>query len=353
MTKQEFLERVVWASRVMPHLPVTTALLEALAAELKAGDPPWWKKTMKAWEGRRFVSWTDSWGLFLSAVHFEVLSHADNPLNAFFPSCGGTPEADCRLALRDFLEAAPETFYENLSHGERRPFAEYRAMQWMTPAVLCFHARRMPYYLVEINAGGGLNLAADLIHKLPRFDRDLIAARIGLDSKPLLLEDIAQRRWLTAALMPDQLPWLETLDRFADRLLQEKRSDPNFIQLVECRAELAPKFIAKNIPAGDPEVGLLVFNTATTSRMTDAEYEDFRQAMADTLRPWGDRAVWVEVEPVRGEKFSVTLQVRAHRCKDGLLKPVDLGRMNSYQGKAQFDLKAGADFLFVAPTSYP
>src|SRR5262249_24120644 len=155
----------------------------------------------KAWAHRKFAGWNEGWGLFLNCLHFEALNDAENPLVPFFPSCGGTPEADPAGALRQFLKEPTKTFLENLRVGQWRPYAPLWSPLWIGPAALYFQRRTLPFYLVQVDAGGGLDLAADTVFPNKTFMEDMVAARIGLDSPPLLMEDIAHRRWLTASLM--------------------------------------------------------------------------------------------------------------------------------------------------------
>ena len=321
MTKEEFIGELDHAASTLTDLPVSSAMVLHLAGELKNGEPAWWKKVQKSWESRQFVAWSEAWSLFLACVHFEALSDAENPLVAYFPSCGGTPEADPSGALAKFLQDPPASFFENLKVGQRRSYVAARAPIWIAPATVFFQGRGLPFYAVEINAGAGLNLAADLQSKALKggYFPDFVAARIGLDPKPLLLEDIADRRWLTAGIFPENTASIIALDEAADAVLDARRGEPNFIQLAQCKADLAPKFVAKNIPP-EAEVGLLVLNMGTTVRMTDPEYERYSNDIAETMRPWGDRALWVEIENVRGERFSTTYQVRLGRVFEGQLK---------------------------------
>jgi hypothetical protein len=347
MTKELFLSQLDRAALVTQDQPVTGALIRRLAAVLKKGDPPWWPKVLKAWEKRKFVAWTEAWGLLLTAVHYEVLSDENSPLVRYFPSCGGTPEADPAPALDRFLAQAPASFFERLKNGNRRSYVAVRAPLWIVPALLFFQRKRLlQFYLVEVNAGAGLDLAADLVSPQKGFDSDLIAARIGLDAEPLQLSDINHRRWLTAAVPPDNMRAIQQMDQASDLVLDRLSRDPSFVQLVACPPESAPRFIAKNVPA-EEEVGLLVFNMGTTARMTDEEYSAFRSGMAETLKPWGDRALWAEVESVRGELYSTTFQFRIHRFKDGLFQQHIATSLDFASAKVSFDIADSAKFLAV------
>lgn len=351
MTKDEFVAQLERGAQTASALPVTSALLRTLAAELKKGDPPWWKETVRAWEKRSFAAWTEAWGLFLTALHYDVLSDPEHPLFPYFPSCGGSDEVDPGPALLKALRELPKSFYDHLRLRHRRTYVETRAPLWIAPAAIFFQARRLPYYLVEVNAGAGLNLAADLIVPQKGFDADLIAARIGTDPMPLDLADLEHRRWLTAAIMPDQMQLIASLDRAIQLVQGRMAKEAAFIQLVPCEASVAPKFIAKNIPADDKDVGLLMFNMGVTVRMTDAEYEAYKKDMTATLAPWEDRGLWLEVERVRGEMYSTTYQFRAHRVMKGVLATQILASFDFSAKKTAVNEAALKAFLAVAPAA--
>lgn len=348
MTREEFAAQCERGALQTAALPVTSAILRWTSEQLKKGEPPWWKALAKAWEKRRFVAWSEAWSLYVACLHFEALNDADCALVPYFPSCGGTAEADPSVALARFLHAPPPSFYENLKSKHRRTYVAGRSILWMSPALLYFQrARRLPFYLVEVNAGAGLNLAADLILPQKTFRSDLIDARVGLEAEPLMIEDIVHRRWLTAGVYPDHLEAVAQLDAAVEKVAAAGKEDASFIQLAPCPAEKAPAFIAKNVPV-EADAGLLVFNMGATVRMTDAEYAAYAQAMAQTLAPWGDRGLWVEVESVRGETYSTTYQLRAHRVIDGQLRSLVMATLDVEAGKHQFSDASDA-FLAAAP----
>ncbi|HEX4047695.1 MAG TPA: DUF2332 family protein [Elusimicrobiota bacterium] len=356
MTKEEFVSQLERGAVSASGLPVTSAVLRWTADQLKRGDPPWWKALAKAWDKRAFVAWSEAWGLYLTALHFEALNDADCPLVPFFPSCGGTAEADPSPGLARFLADPPPSFFENLRGRHRRTFVGARSVLWMSPAMLFFHRRGLPYYLVEVNAGAGLDLAADVLFKQhvldPKmikkkaFDSSLIAARIGLDPHPLDLSDIVHRRWLTAGIWPDNVDSIAQLDGAIDGVQKRAKDEAAFLQLVPCPAEKAAAFIAKNIPTDDPDVGLLLFNMGTTVRMTDAEYAAYSAAIGAMLKAWGDRGLWIEVENVRGETFSTTYQIRAHRIVEGALRSFVMASFDLETAKHVYS-EASPTFLAV------
>ncbi|MBI3565315.1 MAG: DUF2332 family protein [Elusimicrobia bacterium] len=347
MTREEFVAQLERGVGQSSTLPVTSAILRWTADQLKRGEPPWWKGVAKAWEKRRFVAWSEAFNLYLCALHFEALNDAQCELVPYFPSCGGTAEADPSPGLAKFLAAPPPSFFENLKTRERRAYNESMALLWTDPAVLYFQRKRgLPFYLVEVDAGAGLNLASDLVSKQKWFDSDLVAARIGLDPQPLDLFDIAQRRWLTAGIWPDHVDAIVKLDNAIEAVQQRAKKDGAFLQLVPCRSKDAAAFVAKNIPSDDPDVGLLIFNMGTTTRMPDADYAAYARSIGELLRSWGDRGLWVEAENVRGETYSTTLQLRAHRVIDGALKSFVMSSFDLVAHKRVFS-EASATFLAV------
>ena len=262
----------------------------------------------------------------------------------YFPSCGGTPEAEPGSALAKFLAQAPPSFFENLRERHRRTYVAPRAAMWLSPAMLFFQRRGLPYYAVEVNAGAGLNLAPDVVAAQKGFDSSLVAARVGLDPQPLDLSDIASRRWLTAGIWPDDVPAIAQLDAAIDAVQARSKDEANLLQLAPCAPEKASAFVTRNIPSDDADVGLLFLNMGTTVRMTDAEYSAYGSGVAAMLKPWGDRGLWVEMESVRGETFSATYQLRVHRLVEGSLRGMVMASVDLEAAKHTY-VEASAAFL--------
>lgn len=350
MTREEFSAQLERGAAQASTLPVTSAILRWTAEQLKRGEPAWWKHVAKAWEKRTFVAWSEAWSLYLACLHYEALSDAESPLVPYFPSCGGTAEADPSVGLARFLAAPTPTFLENLKTAHRRTYVASRAAMWTAPAMPFFQRRDLPFYLVEVNSGAGLNLAADALAKIPNFDSALVSARIGLDPRPMQAEDIMDRRWLTAGIFPDDLQAIAALDDAIDKVAAQTRSDAAFIQLAPCPAEKAAPFVTKNIPSDDADVGLLIFNMGVTVRMSDAEYAAYSASMAAMLKHWGERALWVEFESVRGETYSTTFQLRVHRLFGGQLRSLVMASVDVVSGAQKFDEAAMA---FLGPEVVP
>jgi hypothetical protein len=350
LIREEFVAQLDRGAQQASVLPVTSAILRWTAEQLRRGEPPWWKPVAKAWDKRSFTAWSEAWSLYLTCLHFEALSDEDCPLVPYFPSCGGTAEADPSVALAKFLANPPASFFENLKTGHRRTYIAGRAQMWTSPAMLFFQRRELPFYLVEVNAGAGVNLAADVVQTPKGFDSSLVAARVGLDYRPLQVEDIADRRWLTAGIWPDNLEGIAELDAALDVIAERTREAAAFLQLAACPPEKAAAFIAKNIPPEDPEVGLLICNMGATVRMADADYASYSASIAKVLGLWGDRGLWVEIENVRGETYSTTYQLRVHRILGGQLRSLVMASFEIDSPKHQYSQASPA---FLGPEVKP
>ncbi len=344
MDKALFLSQLERGEATSAETPVSQALLRALKSELSKGEPAWWAAAQKAWEKRRFVGWMEAWALFLSCLHFEALDDEQSPFVPYFPSCGGTDEADPSAALSMFLARPPASFYENLKKARRRPFLWARSTLWIPPAILCFQRRGLPFYVAQAGAGAGLDLSADKTLGFAGFDSELVLGRVGIDSAPLSLGDIRDRRWLTACLFPDQMRQIRVLDQVARKVKELDEREAGWIQLVKCRENLSGPFLAKNLPAED-DAGILLFNMGTSELMSDEEYRDYQAQVARMMAPWEDRALWVEVEHVRGELYSTTLQLRVWRIINGALDGLVMAAFDHGEGKIVFDEEAAAKFL--------
>ncbi len=333
--------------------PVTSSVLRYCLETLKKGEPSWWKGVEKAFSKRIFASWQDPWDVFRTAIHFEALNDEKNPLIPYFPSCGGTAEADPSKPLELFLSKPPETFFDNLEKGHPRNYYFIFSNLWITPAYHFFARRGLPYYLVQLDACGGLDLVADFATSVgERYHApDLVAARIGLDPSPLLVEDIAHRRWMTAGIKPEEMAMIESLDKSIECLLSFKREDSNFVQLVECPKASYLDFVNANVPAGDPDVGLLLYTAFHSNRMNEADYGKLKEKVAALLAPWEDRGLWLEVEPVRGEMYSSTVQLTAHRMNSGMMLEQALYRFDQISLTSSLRFENSAEFLATRPPS--
>ncbi len=346
ISKTDFIAQLDKGAASVPELALSSALLKELAAQLRAGEPRWWLQAQGAWKNRSFVAWSEAWGLLLSSIHYEVIADEGNPLNAVFPSCGGSFKGE--LGPATALSGFEESFITHLSGAQRRYYSEALARAWHIPA-MHFQQRGLSYYLVEFGAGAGLNLASDKTASGNMVDPDFIEARIGLDERSLSLETMEHVRWLAACILPDQNAVLAALDKAINRVKALLKADPSFMQLVECPTALQPAYIAKNIPV-EEDVGLLVFNISLTGRMSNADYAGFLQEMLKLLTPWGDRAFWLEVENQRDKEAGTVLQYRLNKVDKGLLRCLEVSRADFSAKKSYVDLQRTLDFLGVPLT---
>ncbi|MDE2238141.1 MAG: DUF2332 family protein, partial [Elusimicrobia bacterium] len=231
-----------------------------------------------------------------------------------------------------------------LRQARRQGFSASRAALWLPPAASFFARRGLPFYLVELDAGSGLNLAADLGGP-KSFDSSLIAARVGLDPEPLELREPETKLWLAAGSPPEAVEELSRLKAAVEAASRRMDEEAAFIQLARCPLIKAPAFLRRNIPVDDPDVGLLVFNIAASGRLDEAEYARFRCEMAATLSPWGERGLWLEVELLRGQPFATTVQATLRRPSPGGLLELAAVQFDAVADRVSYDAARADRFL--------
>jgi len=347
MLKEDFigqLEHGMTMTRTLPHV---SAILALTIDQLKKGEPAWWRELAVNWEMRRFTGKNDAYTLYLTALHYEALGDPLSPLAACFPSCKAAPGADPSQALAQFLAAPPPSFFANLRVRTWSPYRSSFSTLWVGPALLYFERKRaLPFYVIDAEAGAGLNLVADLAVKQELFNSELVTARIGIDLHPLDLKRSEDRRWMTAAIWSGSPESIANLDAAAAALQGLLSEQEDFVQLVASPPDKVAQFVAKNVPSEDPGVGILIFNIFMTSRMSDAEYAAYRAGLAKTLEDWGDRGLWVEVENARGGAPSA-VELRVHRFTAGQLRSIVMARLEAGVPAPSYS-KAAEAFLSVA-----
>lgn len=347
MKKVGFISQLEQMAVLTKDTPVISKILNLTAAQLKQGDPSWWASIAAGWELRRFTVWNEAAVLYLTALHFEALSDARSPLASCYPSCGGGAGTDPSPGLAKFLEAPPPSFFKNILTRTPCDYWESLSALWIGPALLYFQSNRaMPFYLIDAEAGAGLSLAADALANEPSFRSELVAARIGLERHPLDLAKVEDRNWLTARIVDGSETPIRNLNAAIESLQEQSDETADFLQIVPCPPEKAPEFIAKNISADDPSVGLLLFNIFMTRRMSDADYAAYTASVAKTLEDWGDRGLWVEVENSREQANPAILQLRVHRMIDGKLRSLVMSQLEAGAPKSTYS-PAAAAFLAI------
>jgi hypothetical protein len=293
--------------------PATAAALGAIGATLEAGEPAWWRGAQSAWASRRFTTPDEALLLVWAAIHFEALS--GHPLAAQLPACGGAPTGALGEQVRAFLDAPPHGFYASLA---RRycGFSSYWNSRWREPAQLFFQKRSLPYYLVELNSTGGLGACVDLLYPLKGFDSRLVEARVALEDPPLDLRRDEDAKWGVACCLPDDILTIRDFAHSARLLRELLGSSEGLLQQAACAPALAPAFVAKNIPV-EPEAGLLLVSYAFAEALAPEQRAPAGTAMLQALAPWGERALWVDLE--HNEKDYWTIELRLCRPRAGAL----------------------------------
>lgn len=311
MTKDEFVSSLLSIAPELSALPVSRAIVDETIAILTNGAASWWTAVELEWKNRRFEDSKAPAYLFLAAVHDMALADESSPLRRFFPSCGGTASTGLASALSTALAGASRSFFLRLaSHRRthRQPWMSY----WLYPATSFFGRRQLPYYLVEIECVAGMNLAVDMIYEHEGFRQDLVKARLGLDAEPLDVMNAADRRWLKAGVFPDAVDHHSDLDREFERYAYILSKDKTAVQVAKCSPSLTPKFLGAQLPKDD-DAGLLLATNLVARRLSADALFELKRGIASALRPWGDRALWVEFEAASGG-----FDVRCYRMVNGL-----------------------------------
>jgi hypothetical protein len=347
MLKEDFIGQLEHGMAMTRTLAHVSTILALTVDQLKKGEPAWWRELAVNWEMRRFAGKNEAYTLYLTALHYEALGDPLSPLAACFPTRGAIPGAGLAPALAQFLAAPPPSFFANLRSRTWSPYRSTFSALWIGPALLYFERdRALPFYLIDAEAGAGLNLVADFSVNQQQFNSELVTARIGIDLHPLDLKRTEDRRWLTAAIWSGAPDGIANLDRAAAALQELLSEQDDFVQLVASPPDKVAQFVAKNIPSDDRGVGILIFNIFMTSRMNDADYAAYRAGMSKTLEDWGDRGLWVEVENVRAAAPSSAVELRVHRFNAGQLQTFVMARLEA--GAAPAYGKAVEAFLSVA-----
>lgn len=326
--------------------PVYQALCAALARDLRSGKTQWPSRLFDSWKGRSFTTWYEAPLVLLNSIHLQVLKQ-DPTLPGLAPK-----------AVLPWLEAAPPAFWEGLKGRYLQTNEAGRAPGWMLPATVAFLGQRLPFHLVDMGTSAGLTLIGDYLDRdwvlqnplgeaVPppeRFDSMPypILSRSGLDRRPLRLADREDRLWLKACIWPDDAARHLRFEKTVELFLQLSK-DSGGPKLFGCAFAEMPAWVAAHIPP-HPEEGLLLYNSQAADFLTDAEYAGFKAGILETLRPWGERGLWVELEMPRGVKDAFH-ELRAHRMRDGKLETGVLGTATAHP--KEFRLQSGGWDILV------
>lgn len=297
----------------------------------------------ESWDERTIRGATEASLLVPAAVHAAVLAEdeAAENISRFYATVGGHFNNDTAV-----FEKALGTLFQNpgeilgwfLREGRIQTNEISRAITWLVPAYV-FSAWQpdLTISLVELGTSSGLLLSGDYqnwqwaldnqhtytvndapyLMKQAIFSDDHpafhqlyqagklpplpITRRVGFDLHPLDIHNEADRLILEACLWGDQP---ERLTRFREavqgykRLLQGGQSVNLYQGNLFDALPLLPNLIPADVKA--PHL-LLVYNSAVTVYMGDAEYEQLRNAMIVSLNnlPDGVIGLWLENEAPR------------------------------------------------------
>ena len=218
---------------------------------------------------------------------------------------------------------------------------------WIEHAMSFFQRRALPYYVAEIGTIGGLHAVADLLAPVAGFDSGQIAGRVAFAQSPLRLESPADRAWLLGACLPDAPGPFKAVE--ADiaryRALIEARSGP--VEIIDCDALTSVQALAANIRP-HRQAGLLVLTTWITRRMAGEEFARFRGEMETLFKPWGDRALWIELIAAPGGRPGIDYRVGAYRLGKAGLVGQPLARIELGQAQPSVLADSGANRAFLS-----
>ncbi|MBI4423618.1 MAG: DUF2332 family protein [Elusimicrobia bacterium] len=342
---------------------VAGELLVALRRDLERAPGAWFPRLEAAWAGRRFGPYYEAPLLLLAALQREALAGRAPDLAARLPSCGSSKPGAGRAAV-ELLAGAPVSFFEALAGRRLQTNEPGRAVGWLLPAAVAFLTRGTPFHLVDLGASAGLTLIGDYLPREcsllaadgtpagePERLRDCpfpVLSRAGLDARPRRLAEPEDRLWLKACIWPDHAERHARFDRAAELFLKLEK-DQNGPRLHEADFSAMPDWIAGRLRP-HPDEGLLAFNAQATDFLDAAAYGRLAEGLARVLEPWGDRALWVELELPRGGGERHELRVR--RWIGGRFESRVLAETSAHPRELR--LRPGWDFLRpLAPPSPP
>ncbi len=173
----------------------------------------------------------------LTAIHFLVLGHPDDPLARYFPTLAAEPlpAGEAWPAFQSFCRARRGEIIETLNNTTVQTTFADRCATILPPIVWVADAIGEPLHLIEIGCSAGvlltldkyayaydgharigaadapLTFAATILGDPPlRIPR--IASRTGLDLRPLDAAKPDERRWLIAQIFPEYRQQREQLE---------------------------------------------------------------------------------------------------------------------------------------------
>ncbi len=281
-------------------IPVYGRLLELLQARI---DGELGARLADAWQGRRFFIHYDRPLLILAAIRFDAFQTGpSHPLwNAIVAR-----EPDLAAATGEALDAAlaPDRprAWNAIATRHVQTNETSRAVAWLWPAAI---VGERAIALADIGCSAGLNL---VVERLPAPWTDAasgapidvaraprIAARLGIDARPLDVTDDDSATWLRAAIWPGQTARQERLDLAIDAM-RAARTSASPPVIITGHAGDAPAHLAR-LDAELPPGGVVVaYQTVMREYIPPDERAAYQAAMKAWVAGAPGRALWIELE---------------------------------------------------------
>jgi hypothetical protein len=229
--------------------------------------------------------------LLFACVHDLLLDGADGALARFYPNLTPSPSGgDPVPALREFCTQYDAELTERLASRSTQT-NEIGRCALLLPAFGLVAAEYGPVVHVDVGASAGLNLLLDRYRyryepggtvgpssspiELPcgtRGDVPVpavmpeVAARLGIDPKPVDVHDVSQARWLEACVWPDQTDRFERLKA----AIELARREGLTVQRGHAVRDTGP-LVESMLGAGHP----IVTNTWVLNYLSGAERESY------------------------------------------------------------------------------
>jgi len=285
------------------HLVVSHVL------SLLESDPSLCDRLERVWAGRTFNVHYDRPLLLLAALRADAISTGEaHPLYRAIGTDDPDPGAATRAAVEASLAGDRERVYRALAERWVQTNDTHRSVIWRWPAWLagCDGGAR-PLCLVDLGASAGLNLVAERlpaiwtdprgapIHVVSSIDAPV---RLGLDARPVDLDDPESVNWLRACIWPGDRGRSARLEAglraFADARI--KGEGPTLEKLDATQFASRLRLVSRDSPG----VLVLAYQSYVRGYLPLGVRGAHREAMHDWLAslPPG-QAIWVELEQAK------------------------------------------------------
>lgn len=281
-----------------------------------------------AWTGRAFHAWYDRPLLLLASLRYLALVDHQHPLypEVVTDAAVSGLEARLTLALKD------PALVPLLRERQVQTNEPGRALGWGLVAMALGLPLR-DWALVDLGASAGLNLVGDLTpirwrvgtRMLHGLDLPSPGVRLGLDKRPLNMEEPETRRWVQACVWPGETERLRRLDDALAALLRPWGDRPD-------RPVVQPHTLGEeDTGAALGGVEALVEGPVIAFQSVVRDYlgPEAARAHAACMRRWllGDpRRMWIAFEPTDLSPPSTPMLLEASFERGGEVKTLALAR---------------------------